>query len=163
MSALGLIETKGLVGAIAAADAMLKAAQVELISKECVGSGLVTIGVRGEVSAVQAAVDAGATELGRIAGTVLVSRHVIARPDAELAAIVGSCAPQTVDPAPEQPQTRALSGDFDISQLKTMSVNTLRHIALSLKGMSLTREEIATARKKNLMEAIILAYRQEEE
>ena len=58
--ALGMVETKGLVGAIEAADAMLKAANVELVGNEKIGSGLVTVMVRGDVGAVKAAVDAGA-------------------------------------------------------------------------------------------------------
>jgi ethanolamine utilization protein EutM len=76
--ALGLIETRGLIGAIEAADAMVKAANVELIGSEKIGSGLVTVMVRGDVGAVKAATDAGA-EAARRVGEV-VSVHVIARP-----------------------------------------------------------------------------------
>ena len=80
--ALGLIETKGLVGAIEAADAMVKAANVRLLGKELVGGGLVTVMVRGDVGAVKAAVDAGATEAQRVGN--LVSTHVIPRPHGEV-------------------------------------------------------------------------------
>ena len=76
--ALGMIETKGLVGAIEAADAMVKAANVVLIGYEKIGSGLVTVMVRGDVGAVKAATDAGAAAAA-IVGEV-VSVHVIARP-----------------------------------------------------------------------------------
>ncbi len=76
--ALGLIETKGLVGAIEAADAMTKAAEVELIGKERTGGGLMTIKIRGDVAAVRAAVDAGAAAAQRVGE--LVSVHVIPRP-----------------------------------------------------------------------------------
>ena len=76
--ALGLIETKGLVGAIEAADAMTKAAEVELIGKECTGGGLMTIKIKGDVAAVRAAVDAGAAAAQRVGE--LVSVHVIPRP-----------------------------------------------------------------------------------
>ncbi|MFW5490645.1 MAG: BMC domain-containing protein [Desulfovibrio sp.] len=76
--ALGMIETQGLVGSIEAADAMVKAANVELIGYEKIGSGLVTTMVRGDVGAVKAAVDAGAVAAEQV-GTV-VSKHVIARP-----------------------------------------------------------------------------------
>ena len=79
--ALGMIETKGLVGAIEAADAMVKAANVTLIGKEFVGGGLVTVMVRGDVGAVKAATDAGAAaqRVGE-----LLSVHVIPRPHAEV-------------------------------------------------------------------------------
>jgi len=86
--ALGLIETKGLVGAIEAADAMVKAANVHLVGKELVGGGLVTIVVRGDVGAVKAAVDAGAAAAKRIGE--LVSVHVIPRPHAEVEMIIPS-------------------------------------------------------------------------
>lgn len=80
--ALGMIETKGLVGSIEAADAMVKAANVYLIGKEHVGGGLVTVMVRGDVGAVKAATDAGAAAAQRIGE--LISVHVIPRPHAEV-------------------------------------------------------------------------------
>ena len=82
--ALGLVETRGLVGAIEAADAMVKAANVELIGSEKIGSGLVTVMVRGDVGAVKAATDAGAQAARRVGEVVSV--HVIPRPhqDTEL-------------------------------------------------------------------------------
>ncbi len=86
--ALGMIETRGLVGAIEAADAMVKAANVTLIGKEHVGGGLVTVMVRGEVGAVKAAVDAGAAAAERVGN--LVSRHVIPRPHDDVNAILPS-------------------------------------------------------------------------
>ena len=73
-----MVETKGLVGAIEAADAMVKAANVKLIGKEKIGSGLITVMVRGDVGAVKAAVDAGAAAAKRVGE--LVSVHVIPRP-----------------------------------------------------------------------------------
>lgn len=76
--ALGMIETKGLVGSIEAADAMVKAANVTLVGKEFVGGGLVTVMVRGDVGAVKAAVDAGAAAAERVGE--LLSIHVIPRP-----------------------------------------------------------------------------------
>ena len=78
MQSLGMIETKGLVAAIEAADAMVKAANVTLIGKEQVGGGLVTVLVRGDVGAVKASVDAGAAAAERVGE--LVSIHVIPRP-----------------------------------------------------------------------------------
>lgn len=84
--ALGLIETRGLVGAIEAADAMVKAAQVELLGKEGVGGGLVTVMVRGDVGAVKAATDAGAAAAEKVGE--LVSVHVIPRPHVDVEAIL---------------------------------------------------------------------------
>jgi len=81
-NALGLIETKGLVGAIEAADAMVKAANVQLVGYEKIGSGLVTVMVRGDVGAVTAAVDAGAAAANKV-GEVK-STHVIPRPHADV-------------------------------------------------------------------------------
>ena len=86
MNALGMIETKGLVGAVEAADAMVKAANVELLGREQVGSGLVTVMVRGDVGAVKAATDAGAAAAERVGN--LVSVHVIPRPHGEVELIL---------------------------------------------------------------------------
>ena len=88
MLALGLVETYGLVGAIEAADVMLKSADVELLERNGADAGLVTITVAGEVSAVQASVQAAAMRVKQIAGTVLLSAHVIPRPDLELEKIL---------------------------------------------------------------------------
>ncbi|MEY8000885.1 BMC domain-containing protein [Clostridium sp. Mt-5] len=80
MQALGLIETKGLVAAIESADAMLKAADVNILEKMYVGGGLVSIAVTGDVAAVKAAVEAGAAAVGMLNSTLLISQHVIPRP-----------------------------------------------------------------------------------
>ena len=84
--ALGMIETKGLVGSIEAADAMVKAANVYLIGKEYVGGGLVTVMVRGDDGAVKAATDAGAAAAQRVGE--LISVHVIPRPHVEVEVIL---------------------------------------------------------------------------
>ena len=80
--ALGLVETKGLIGSIEAADAMVKAANVVLTAKEYIGAGYVTVMVRGDVGAVKAATDAGAAAARRVGE--LISVHVIPRPHAEV-------------------------------------------------------------------------------
>jgi len=80
--ALGMVETRGLVGAIEAADAMVKAAKVKFVGKEFVGGGLVTVFVRGDVGAVKAATDAGGAAAQRVGE--LVSVHVIPRPHSEI-------------------------------------------------------------------------------
>lgn len=86
--ALGMIETRGLVGAIEAADAMVKAASVTIVGQKQAGGGLITTLVRGEVGAVKAATDAGATSANKVGEVVSV--HVIARPHDELEAIIES-------------------------------------------------------------------------
>ena len=86
LAALGMDETKGLVGAIEAADAMVKAANVALIGKEHIGAAYVTVMVRGDVGAVKAATDAGAASARRVGE--LVSVHVIPRPHSEVEKIL---------------------------------------------------------------------------
>lgn len=84
--ALGMVETKGLVGAVEAADAMVKSANVQLIGKEQIGAGYVTVMVRGDVGAVKAATDAGASAASRVGE--LVSVHVIPRPHGDVEKIL---------------------------------------------------------------------------
>ena len=86
VEALGMIETRGLVASIEAADAMTKAANVTLIGNERIGSGLVTVMVRGDVGAVKAAVEAGETAAGRL-GEVIAT-HVIPRPHSDVEKIL---------------------------------------------------------------------------
>ena len=85
-NARGMVETRGLVGAIEAADAMVKAANVQLVGKEQVGGGLVTVMVRGDVGAVKAATDAGAAAAEKVGE--LISVHVIPGPHAEVDGIL---------------------------------------------------------------------------
>jgi ethanolamine utilization protein EutM len=84
--ALGMVETKGLIGSVEAADAMVKAANVVLVGKEYIGAGYVTVMVRGDVGAVKAATDAGAAAARRVGE--LVSVHVIPRPHGEVEKII---------------------------------------------------------------------------
>lgn len=238
MSALGLIETKGLIGAIEGADAMLKAADVHLLEKHFVGGGLVTITIAGEVSAVHASIDAAVATIGRLPGALLRSQHVIARPDVELAnmlsfetaqeraeqakkqaaeAVVAACAEpvlateepksevvaesapakeEVLEEKPEQesvkdeaektqdvveevqtkpaakaPEAEIVKKDVtaeevqrpNISELRKMKVSKVRQIARGLAGLSLTREEIKSTNKKDLIEAITKFYRNIEE
>ncbi len=94
MEALGMIETKGFIGAIEAADAMVKAANVVLVGKEYVGAGLVAITVRGDVGAVKAATDAGAAAARRVGE--LVGVHVIPRPHDDVERFVPSAPKEPV-------------------------------------------------------------------
>ena len=86
LEALGIIETRGLVAAIEAADAMLKAANVQLVGTEKIGSGLVTVMVRGDVGAVKAATEAGAATAARLGELIAV--HVIPRPHGDVEKII---------------------------------------------------------------------------
>ena len=88
--ALGMVETKGFIGSVEAADAMVKAANVLLVGTEYVGAGLVTVMVRGDVGAVKAATDAGAAAARRVGE--LVSVHVIPRPHSEVEKILPKAA-----------------------------------------------------------------------
>ena len=103
--ALGMIETRGLVGSVEAADAMVKAAQVTLIGKERIGGGFVTVMVRGEVGAVKAATDAGAESAAKVGEVISV--HVIPRPHAEVEAIL---------PQPAQQTEKTLTLDFSTDE-----------------------------------------------
>lgn len=100
MQALGFIETKGLLVAIEAADAMLKAADVSLVEKTTVGGGLISVTVTGDVAAVKAAVDAGAAAVERLDATALITRHVIPRPHEELAIVIGGGTEPDDEPVP---------------------------------------------------------------
>ncbi len=86
LDALGMVETRGLVGSIEAADAMVKAANVTLVGKETIGGGYVTVLVRGDVGAVKAATEAGAAAAQRVGE--LISVHVIPRPHGEIEKIL---------------------------------------------------------------------------
>ncbi len=103
--ALGLIETRGLVGAIEAADAAVKAADVELIGKERAEAGLITVKVKGDVAAVRAAVDAGAAAAQRVGE--LVSVHVIPRPDEETEIVIYPVQKSSPPVPPEPRESRA--------------------------------------------------------
>ena len=94
MYALGLIETKGLLPAIEAADVMVKSADVSIVEKSYVGGALVTILIKGDVAAVKAAIEAGAAAVKKIDERYLISEHVIPRPHEELDGIIG---PNTSD------------------------------------------------------------------
>ena len=107
--ALGLIETKGLIGAIEAADAMVKAANVKLVSKEKITAALVTVKIVGEVAAVKSAVDAGAAAAQRV--SQLVSAHVIPRPDDQLESIINPTEPKTREPKREVVKEKVVKED----------------------------------------------------
>jgi len=161
--ALGMIETMGLVGAIEAADAMVKAANVVLIGKEKVRGGLVTVMVRGDVGAVKAATDAGAVAAQRVGE--LISVHVIPRPDCEIEPILPSPTPYNNDNNHtnnnETMQNNAgvinEEGRFDAGYLQELTVVELRKLARKIKGIGITGRQISMANKEELIKEILKA------
>lgn len=167
--ALGLVETKGLVAAIEAADAMAKTANVKLIGKEIVKGALVTIKIVGEVAAVKASVDAGAAAAQRVGQ--LVSIHVIPRPDDQIDFIIEE-GKQKSEPQVEKkkrPQKeKAVEDELFDSELKTaeiefdstgldqdistMSVEELRRLARKTPGFPIQGREISRANRSLLLE-----------
>ena len=175
MNALGMIETRGLIGSIEAADAMLKAANVTLVSKTQVGGGLVTVMVEGDVGAVKAATDAGAA--GGERGGEVVSVQVIPRPASDVAYILGDrvgapptppeppeppAAPEAPSapseaappaPAPEEPAPVADEPVPEDRDLHKMTVAQLRSVARGL-NTGLSRRDIRFAKKEELIARI---------
>lgn len=178
MQALGFIETKGVLTAIEAADAMLKAADVSLLEKTKVGGGLVAVTVTGDVAAVKAAVDAGAAAVERINSAALVTRHVIARPHDELTAVVGGGTPDEPDKAPvpeikEEPSLEPFNEPETVDTIKRetmdlwmkqdgleetmkiledMKVTELRTLAREYPEFTIAGREISKANKTLLLE-----------
>lgn len=139
-TALGLVETRGLVAALEAADAMLKAAEVRLLGKEETVPALITIQVVGEVAAVKAAVDAGRAAAERVGA--VVSTHVIARPDPDLYGTIISAGNVSRTPT---------SSTID---LETMTVRELRSLARDIESLPIQGREIARARKEELIDML---------
>lgn len=140
--ALGLVETRGLVGALEAADAGAKAANVRLLGAERADAGLVTVKFLGEVAAVRAAVDAGAAAAQRVGH--LVSSHVIPRPHDELGLVIED------DEAPAGTVSRE---HIDFSQLEQMKVVELRTLARRMAAFPLKGRDVARAGRDELLAA----------
>jgi len=174
--ALGLVETKGLVGAIEAADAMVKTAHVILLGKERTDPAMITVKIAGETAAVKSAVEAGASAAERVGQ--LVSKHVIPRPAEGMEILIYSKASRTEDevlallgregteaeeeePYPEEPYT--MPDDLTPEQqkffekLNVMTVHELRSYARSAEGLSIYGREISRANKKQLIEELMRA------
>ncbi len=133
--ALGMVETRGLVAAIEAADAMVKASEVKLVSLEKVTAALVTVHIKGEVAAVRSAVDAGVAAAGRV-GEV-ISSHVIPRPASAIEGLVetGSSA----------------SRKSSSVSIEDLTVNELRSKARETPGFPIQGRDIAKANKADLL------------
>lgn len=139
--ALGLVETKGLVAAIEAADAMMKAARVTLLGMEQADAGLCTIQVCGDTAAVQAAVDAGAAAAARIGA--VVATHVIPRPSPEVRAM------QMRGDAPATPRRTGATP----AGIEDMTVRELRALAREFDDLPIKGREIARANRQQLLDA----------
>ncbi len=120
MKALGLIETKGLLAAVEAADTMVKSADVSIIEKTYVGGGLVTILVTGDVGAVQASIEAGVAAVKKLDEEFLVSNHVIPRPHEEVESIIGPNTPPEVLEVPSS--NEELEETEDVEQTEEVYV-----------------------------------------
>jgi|YNPMSStandDraft_2_1061718.scaffolds.fasta_scaffold00511_13 microcompartment protein CcmL/EutN len=149
--ALGLIETKGLIAAITAADAMAKAANVKIIGKEKITAAKVTIKIIGEVAAVKAAVEAGvqaAKDLGEI-----ISVHVIPRPDDEIDKIISSNL-QNIEDNQKLEVEDLLISDIDnlhYDNIKDLSVENLRKLARQFSDFPLKGRDISKSNKETLL------------
>jgi microcompartment protein CcmL/EutN len=148
--AIGMIETRGYVGAVTAADAGLKTAQVELIGVERVDPALVTVTFSGDVAAVQAAVDAGAAAAEQVGQ--LVARHVIPRPHDEARRVMGPVWSSTAsNGAPSSPEARTRQ------DLEGMTVAELRRIARHTPGLSIHGRGISSANRDDLIRELARA------
>ena len=140
--ALGLIETRGLVGAVEAADAGAKAANVRLLGLERADAGLVTVKFLGDVAAVKAACDAGAAAAQRVGQLIAV--HVIPRPHDEIGVVAED------DDAPQSP---VASHRLDLAQLEQMKVVELRTLARRITAFPLKGRDVARAGRDELLNA----------
>ena len=158
--ALGLIEVKGYLGAIEAADIALKSANVNLIGCEIVRGGLVTVKLEGDVSSVKAAVEAAEDALAKL--NILVVAHVIARPDASVWDIIENNIAQEENPQKIEEIERkdnTIENNASLREdLESKKINDLRTLARSFNLDSMTKKQIKFAKKDRLVEEIILFY-----
>ncbi len=145
-NALGLVETRGLIAAIEAADAMVKAAHVRLIGTEVTRAALVTVKVEGETGAVRSSVAAGAAAAERVGE--LVATHVIPRPHNETYKILG------VDKAPGPVEQEAPVALPTTEELKALPVRELRELARRIPDLGIQGRDISRANKQQLLEEI---------
>jgi microcompartment protein CcmL/EutN len=154
-----LIETKGLVGSIEAADVMVKTANVHLLGTEYIKNGLVTVQIIGEVAAVKAAVDTASAAAARVGQ--LISTHVIPRPAEDIESILrkpsaASSATKALQlPSTDQEEISSAHATVDdeeyLSQLNKMTVHQLRTLARETGGLGIAGREISKANKERLI------------
>lgn len=166
MSALGLIETVGLVAAIEGLDAALKSANVEAIGCEFVGAGIVTVKIRGEIGAVKASIEAAEAAVNKV-GT-LRTTHVIARTSEEIESMINAIEEinvhidERIEEIEEVEDSKEVADveevmentEYTREELQNMKVSQLRTVARNLKT-KITRKRIKSARKDELIEAIL--------
>ncbi len=169
--ALGMVETRGLIGSIEAADVMVKTANVRVLNTEYLKNGFVTIKIIGEVAAVKAAVDAASAAAARV-GQVIAT-HVIPRPAEEVEPLIktydkgrpSSPAPSAEPPRQKKPAVQretksaapppSANDDDYLAQLDAMSVHQLRTLARSVGGLSIAGREISRANKDILIKELM--------
>jgi microcompartment protein CcmL/EutN len=163
--ALGMVETRGLVGSIEAADVMVKTANVHILGTEYIKNGLVTVKITGEVAAVRAAVDAAGAAAARVGQ--LVSTHVIPRPASEIELILKKtpvkkdAAPDAKDrhekPTEEQQSLFVANPDLEEyrKHLETLTVPELRTAARNEGGLNIAGREISKANKEQLIRELL--------
>jgi microcompartment protein CcmL/EutN len=173
--ALGLVETKGLIGAIEAADAMLKTSNVRLIGKERTDPAMITIKIIGETAAVRSAVEAGAAAAQKVGQ--LISKHVIPRPAEGMEDLIfaksfldeheiSTLITAGVHSTPEiqeieenveyvEPQSTERNAFFE--ELNAMTVHQLRSYARTMEGLAIHGREISRANKEQLLDELIRA------
>jgi microcompartment protein CcmL/EutN len=185
--ALGLIETKGLIGAIEAADTMVKTSNVKLLGKECTNPAMITIKIIGDTAAVRSAVEAGAAAAQRVGQ--LISKHVIPRPaegmeailfektflsDEEVAHLLGDVIhKEEIAPAVPESETSFEEEIIETvstievpesddqktyhAQLEEMTVHKLRNFARGIQGLSIFGRQISKANKEELIRELLKA------
>jgi len=163
MQALGLIETNGLIAAIESSDVMLKTAEVDLVSKEFVGGGLVTVSVVGDVGAVKTAVDAGASAVEQLGDNFLVSKPVIARPDSEIEPLLDDpkakkipeeiVEEDSVESKEETPKEKPVG--FKPEELEPKRIAELRKIVKTKTNLNISDADLQKMSKKQIITEIL--------
>ncbi len=151
MAAIGLIEARGLVGVIEAADAASKSAQVELLGIEQIGAGLVSVRFSGEVAAVQVAVEAGVHAALKV--TEVISHHVIPAPHLDLKDLLQGQVPAAPAAAPQQ-AVGAAAMTPDPSELHRLPVVRLRQLVRQLPDSALKGRQVSRANKQALVDEL---------
>lgn len=152
MTAVGMVETRGLVGAITAADAAVKTADVHLVGTERVDAALITVTVTGDVAAVRAAIDAGATAAEQVGE--LVAQHVIPRLHDEVGAIFDTSLQNQKEPSVTSDKTKNETPVYTKQDLEAMTVVKLRRLARSYPGISIHGRAISTANRTTLVKEL---------
>lgn len=178
MRALGLIETYGFIGAVEAADVMLKVANVSLMKLEKVRGGLVTVTVAGDVGAVKTAVEAGANAVQRLSGSSLCSSHVIPRPDTQLKSILQNSSSEAIEvvdtdniiesnhkdntivelsSSPQTIKTTKTVAEYR-RQLEKTKAAELRELISNDPNISITEEKLASLVRKTMIAMLLEEY-----